>query len=311
MFSVIIPTYNGAELLRQSLPTWFSQTLPEEEFEVIVVDNRSTDDTKQAVEAMILGRDNFRYLYEPQPGATAARHGGARVAKGDILVFADNDGLFNPECLERIQEVYERNPECEAVTGRIEILWDGEEPDWIAPYKFMLGQLDYGSDIKYGYEIYLNGGLMSVKKTTFERLHGFNPDLVGDYLIGDGDTGFVRKMFEDHCLIGYTPFAVMQHMQKVAKHGSEKGIARHFFNNGTAEAYALFRKNGFRMTKDVKEFKMGQTMALIKKSFQFYVLGQKDRDVYFSLQQRRGALRFFKYLKNPELAQKIKVEDVY
>lgn len=311
MLSVIIPTYNGAELLRQSLPTWLSQTLPQEAFEVLVVDNRSTDDTKPVVEAMIMGKDNFHYLYESQSGATAARHTGARVAKGDILVFADNDGLFNADCLERIREVYERNPECEAVTGKIEILWDGEEPDWIAPYKFMLGQLDYGSDIKYGYEIYLNGGLMSVKKTTFERLHGFNPDLVGDYLIGDGDTGFVRKLFDNHCLIGYTPFAIMQHMQKVALHGSEKGIARHFFNNGTAEAYALFRKNGFRMTKDVKAFKMGQTMALIKKSFQFYVLGQKDRDVYFSLQQRRGALRFFKYLKNPELAQKIKVEDVY
>ena len=311
MFSVVIPTYNGVDTLQQSLPTWMAQTMPKDKFEVIVVDNHSTDGTKETVERMIDGCKSFHYLYEPQQGATAARHSGAKMAKGDILVFADDDGLYNAECLQRIRDVYERNPNCEAVTGKIEILWDDKEPDWIGPYKFMLGQLDYGDNIKYDYDIYLNGGLMSVKKSTFERLHGFNPDLVGDHLIGDGDTGFVKKLFENHCLIGYTPFAVMQHMQKVAVHGSEKGIARHFFNNGTAEAYALFRKNGFRMTKEVRSFRIGQTMALVKKKLQFLLGGQKDRSVYFSLQQRKGALRFFNYLKDPELAQKIKVEDVY
>ncbi len=311
MFSVIIPTFNGIEQLRRSLPTWMAQTLSGDEFEVFVVDNRSTDDTKAVVEEMIAHHPQFHYLYEPQPGSTAARHAGARAAKGDILVFADNDGLFNPECLERIREVYDGNPKCEAVTGRIELLWDGEEPEWIEPYRFMFGELNWGDEIRYDYDLYLNGGLMSVKKATFERLHGFNPDLMGRHLIGDGDTGFVKKLFDAHCMIGYTPFAVMRHMQQVAIHGSESGLARHFFNNGTAEAYALYRRNGFSMTHEVRAYKHNQRFWLLKKLFQYYVLQMKRRKTFFSIQKHKGALRFFDYLKQPDLAELIKVENVY
>lgn len=311
MFSVIIPTYNGIDILRQSLPTWFDQTMAADEFEVIVVDNRSTDVTRCEVEKMIEGKPNFRYLFESQPGATSARHAGARASKGDILVFADNDGLFNPECLQRIKEVYEGNALCEAVTCKIELQWDGEEPEWIAPYRQLLGYLDYGDSVRYGYDLYLNGGLMSVKKNTFERLHGFNPDLMGENLIGDGDTGFVKKLFNNHCLIGYSPQSVMQHMQKVATHGSINGVAKHFYNNGTADAYALFRKNHFEMTHEMVVFKRKQRLSLIKKQIQYRVMRQRSLHNFFSIQQRKGSLIFFKYLKQPELARLIKVEDVY
>lgn len=311
MLSVIIPTYNGIETLRQSLPTWMEQTFPQDEYEVLVVDNHSTDNTKEEVHRMIAGHPNFHYLDEPQQGATAARHAGARASKGDILVFADNDGLFNTECLERIKEVYDGNSECEAVTGKIEILWDTEEPEWIKPYKFMLGQLNYGDKIRYGYDMYLNGGLMSVKKSTFERLHGFNPDLVGKYLIGDGDTGFVKKLFENHCLMGYTPFAIMQHMQKVAIHGSESGLALHFYNNGIADAYALYRKNHFTMTHEVKICKLKHKMCLLKKKVQYLFMRHNRRRIFFSVKQNRGFLQFFDYLRQPDLAEIIRQENVY
>lgn len=311
MISVVIPTYNGLDVLWQSLPTWMDQSLSSEEYEVIVVDNRSTDGTRAEVEKMIDGRPNFRYLYEPQQGATAARHAGTRVSKGDILVFADNDGLFNKECLEKIKEVYEMYPEVEAVTGKIELLWDQTPPEWISQYEFMLGKLNYGEEVAVKEGFYLNGGLMSVRKATFERLHGFNPDLVGNHLIGDGDTGFVKKLFKEHCLIGYTPFAVMQHMQKVSVHGSVQGIARHFYNNGTAESYALFREHHFKMTKEVRVFRLGQVLAYIKKGLQYYVLGRKERHIFFSLQQRKGSLKFFEYLRDHQLAELIKVENVY
>lgn len=311
MISIIIPTYNGIETLRQSLPTWLNQTLSAEEFEVIVVDNQSTDETHEEVERMIAGYPNFQYLFEAQPGATAARHAGVKASRGDILAFADDDGLYNPECLQRIHEVYDGNAQCEAVTGKIEIQWDGQEPDWIAPYRFMLGELDYGDQIRYGYDLYLNGGLMSVKKATFERLHGFNPDLIGDHLIGDGDTGLVKKMFENHCLIGYTPFAVMKHMQKVSVHGTEAGLGRHFYNNGIAEAYALFRKNHFRKTAQVKSYQFKQRLMFLKKWVEYHTICYRERKAYFSLQQRKGALQFFRLLRQPDMAMMIKVENVY
>ena len=310
MISVIIPTYNGLDMLRKSLPTWFEQTLPKDEYEIIVVDNRSTDETRQYVESLLPEHKNLIYLYEPNPGATNARHAGAHKAKGVYLVFADNDGLFNPECLAEILKVYQANKECVAVTCKIEIQWDGEEPEWIAPYMQLLGQLDYGDKVSYRTDYYLNGGLMSVRKDVFEQLGGFNPDLIGPYLIGDGDLGFVNKLHADKTLIGWTPKAVMKHMQLVAKHGSKRGIALHFYNNGIADSYAKYRAQLFRMNGTMWKFLVIKMMVVAKQALQ-HMLHPKDLKRYFTLQQHKGNVRFFGLLMKPELRKEIRRYDVY
>lgn len=304
-FSVIIPSYNGASVLRKSLATWTAQTLPKDEYEVLVVDNNSQEDIHAVVDEVVgAGSKNVRYLKETTPGATAARHCGAREAKGEYLVFADNDGLYNPECLEEIKKVYDGNPQCEAVACKIEIQWDGDEPDWIGPYKYLLGKLDYGDKINYSSDYYLNGGIMSVRKSVFERLGGFNPDLVGPYLIGDGDLGFVRKLHAEKALIGWTPFAHMWHMQQVAKHGSKAGVALHCYNNGIADSYARFRANNFRMTVSMWKYLLTKTVVWMKWCVRYVF--HHNQDSYFKLRQHTGELRFFVLLLKPELRKLIK-----
>lgn len=310
MISVIIPTYNGCEILRKSLPTWFNQTLPQEAYEVIVVDNRSTDDTRAMVEQLIKDKPNFRYLYEPKPGATAARHAGAYKAKGAYLVFADNDGLFNPECLASISEVYEQNTKCAAVACRLDILWDKEAPNWIVPYLSLLGQLNYGDKINYRTDYYMNGGLMSVRKDVFERLGGFNPDLIGPYLIGDGDLGFVNKLHAENALIGWAPKAKMLHMQLVAKHGSKRGMALHFYNNGIADSYAQYREQEFNMNVVMWKYLFVQICVMVKKWVQ-YLVRSKELETYFAYKQHQGNVRFFVLLLKPELRSEIRKKDVY
>lgn len=310
MISVIIPTYNGCDMLRKSLPTWMEQTLPQDEYEVIVVDNRSTDDTRSMVQQLIADKPNFHYLYEPTPGATAARHAGAHKAKGEYLVFADNDGLFNPECLAAILDVYQQDPKCAAVTCKIDIQWDGEEPDWIAPYKYLLGQLDYGDAVNYSPRYYLNGGLMSVRKDVFERLGGFNPDLIGPYLIGDGDLGFVNKLHAANAVIGWTPKAQMNHMQLVAKHGSKRGIALHCYNNGIADSYARYRGQQFRMNGTMWKYLLVQIGVLVKKLVE-YVLLPHQLQRYFALRQKQGNVQFFVLLLKPALRTEIRKMNVY
>ena len=292
MISVIIPTYNGCDMLRKSLPTWFEQTLPTEEYEVIVVDNGSTDETCSMVEQLIADKPNVHYIYEPKPGATAARHAGARQARGEYLVFADNDGLFNPECLQAILSVYRQKAECVAVACKIDILWDGVEPEWISPYKYLLGELNYGDTISYSTAYYLNGGLMSIRKDVFEQIGGFNPDLIGSYLVGDGDLGLVRKLHAKQALIGWTPYARMEHMQLVAKHGTKQGIALHCYNNGIADAYAQYREQQFHMNGAMWWYVLVQFAVLCKKWME-YILSPKDLKRYFALKQKQGTIRFF------------------
>ena len=297
-------------MLRKSLSTWFEQTLPKDEYEIIVVDNRSTDETRQYVESLLPEHKNLIYLYEPKPGATNARHAGAHKAKGEYLVFADNDGLFNPECLAEILKVYCVNKDCAAVACKIDIQWDGEEPEWIVPYKYLLGQLNYGDKVSYSTDYYLNGGLMSVRKEVFERLGGFNPDLIGPYLVGDGDLGFVNKLHAEKAIIGWTPYAIMKHMQQVAKHGSKRGIALHCYNNGIADSYAIYRQQHFRMNSTMWKLLLVQTMIVVKHWVQ-HILRPNDLKRYFSLQQHKGNVRFFGLLMKPELRREIRKENVY
>lgn len=315
MISVIIPTYNGADLLRKSLVTWAHQTLPTNQYEVIVVDNNSTEDIQSVVEEVKNKRlevqDIFRYVKETIPGATAARHRGVRESTGEYLVFADNDGLYNPECLEEILKVYQGNLECVAVSCKIDIIWDEQEPDWIGPYKYLLGQLDEGDKVLYRHKLYLNGGLMSVRRDVFERLHGFNPDLVGPYLIGDGDTGLVRKIHKEGLLIGWAPNAHMYHMQQVSKHGTVAGVALHTYNNGVAESYAKYREEDFVMNRKMYAYLILQLLALCKKWIQSRVMYRDDKALYFSYQQKVGAVHFFGLLLTPELKKQIQVKDVY
>ncbi|MGC3976977.1 MAG: glycosyltransferase family A protein [Paludibacteraceae bacterium] len=284
--SVIIPSYNGAAVLRRSLDTWYRQTLPLDDYEVILVDNNSTDSTAEIAKEY-QQYPNFRYVKELTPGATQARHAGVKPAKSNILVFADNDGLFNSTCLQAIWDMYEQDKKIAAVTGKIELLWDREAPEWIAPYEFMLGKLNYGDEPRCGYDLYLNGGLFSIRKTVFEGVHGFNPDLVGRYLIGDGDTGLVNKLHNNNLLIAYTPDAVMQHLQFVDVHGTEKGLGRHFFNTGITVSYGLFRKNKFSFSKEIAIYLVKNYLVYLKRRQNTCSIDRIKRNI-FRICTRKG-----------------------
>ena len=308
--SVIIPSYNDADVLDLSLATWMNQTLQPSNYEVIVVDNNSTDETRAVVMKYEREMTNLRYHLETTPGATAARHAGVRLAKGKYLVFADNDGLYNAACLSSILDMYRVFQDIAAVACRIVLRWDGDEPEWIAPYRFMYGALDYGDKPAISSDYYFNGGLFSMPKAVFEMLGGFNPDLMGGFLIGDGDTGLVNKVHAAGLMIGWCPDAVMQHMQRVSTHGSEQGLGRHFYNTGVSRSYGLFRAADFKVNMGLAIYIIKSSIALLKRTVLSYGISKRRED-YFSKMQRKGELSFFRYLLNKELRHEICKKNCY
>ncbi|MBC8135451.1 MAG: glycosyltransferase [Fibrella sp.] len=104
--SVIIPTYNRAELLRKTLDSVLSQTKPADE--VIVVDDGSTDETRQAVARY---RHPVMYHYQKNAHLGAARNTGQRLATGEALLFLDSDDLLTPHALERLTEALQARPD--------------------------------------------------------------------------------------------------------------------------------------------------------------------------------------------------------
>lgn len=307
MISVIIPTYNNSSILVKSLVTWMNQSIDDANYEVIIVDNNSVDDTEIVVKSMIKNNNNFYYIKETKPGATNARHAGAKISKGDILVFADNDGLYNIECLESIIDAFKLLKDIDALACKIDLLWDKEPPLWIKPYSYLLGELDYGPHLAIGYkrEFYFNGGLFAIKRDTFFELHGFNPDLIGGKLIGDGDTGLVEKVWDANKLIGWTPFAKMSHMQQVSKHGSREGVALHLFNNGVASSYALFRKNKFKFTHKVINHITLSILLFIKKWLTYMLFRRDEMKTYFSMNYYKGQVTFFLNLFNKDIREEV------
>jgi len=303
--SIIIPTYNRSDVIIRSLETWTTQTLCSDDFEVIVVDNNSTDNSATQINDFIKNRSNFQYLKELKPGSTNARHAGAKLAQSELLIFADDDGLFNGSCIEEIVNVYQQNIEVVAVAGKIDIAWDKTPPEWIAPYEFMLGKLNYGNEVLVGTDLYLNGGLFSIKKSVFEELGGFNPDLVGDYLVGDGDTGLVIKLQHQKRLIGWTPYATMQHLQFVDRQGTVKDMGRRFYNVGISSSYGLFRNNDFKWNVLTLKYISNSVLHLLKKQLEFLIFAKDKRKTYFSMMQRKGELAFFWNLRKVEIRNEI------
>ncbi len=104
--SILIPTYNRAALLREALDSVFSQSFSD--FEVIVVDDGSTDDTREVV-AEYAG---VEYVYTDHGGPARARNAGMQRARGEFLCYLDSDDLYYPHKLALQVEWLDANPDC-------------------------------------------------------------------------------------------------------------------------------------------------------------------------------------------------------
>ena len=95
--TVVVPAYNAASYIKQTLESVFSQTY--RNFEVIVVDDGSTDDT--ALIAQKFG-DRIRYIRQPNQGLSAARNSAIKNARADVIALLDADDLWEPQFLEKM-----------------------------------------------------------------------------------------------------------------------------------------------------------------------------------------------------------------
>jgi glycosyltransferase involved in cell wall biosynthesis len=178
--SAIICTHNRAAYLIKAIQSLVSQTLPKEQYEIIVVDNGSIDETKAIVE----GFENFgnqRYIYEPILGLSQARNTGWRNAKGQYVAFLDDDAIACPEWLERIIDAFETvEPRPGSVGGKITLIWEAERPAWLSRHlEGTLGYLDWGNSpmfLSEGYQ-WLGGGNVAYPREVLKEVGGFSTSL--------------------------------------------------------------------------------------------------------------------------------------
>lgn len=118
VLSVIIPTYNRSQILKECLDAIFKQDLPQQDYEVIVVDDGSTDDTRKVLEQYAAHRRNFRFFHQKNQGQGIARNLGIEHAQGNIVVFIGDDIIVKEIFLSEHLRIHLRHEqENEAVLG--------------------------------------------------------------------------------------------------------------------------------------------------------------------------------------------------
>jgi glycosyltransferase involved in cell wall biosynthesis len=166
MISVIVPAFNAAETLSTCLRSVFASDYTD--FEVIVVDDHSTDDTPvvaRSLPCMLIERPE-------NGGAAAARNAGAAAASGSILFFVDADISIQPESLRRIVSVFAEYPDLAAVFGS----YQAETPaqDFFSQYKNLLHH--YTHQISSPQAKTFASGFGAVRTDVFNALRGYDPN---------------------------------------------------------------------------------------------------------------------------------------
>jgi glycosyltransferase involved in cell wall biosynthesis len=130
LISAVICTHNRATYLPRAIESLLAQDLDASGYEVVVVDNRSTDATREIVAGY---GQRVRYLYEPELGLAYARNTGWRSTRGRWVAFLDDDATADPDWLRAIVGAFETvRPEPGCVGGPVHAIWEAPRPRWLS-----------------------------------------------------------------------------------------------------------------------------------------------------------------------------------
>ena len=178
--SAIICTYNRSAYLKKAVQSLLDQTLPQEQYKVIVVDNGSTDNTKAIVEGFKQS-ENLHYIYEPAKGLSQARNTGWQNAQGEFIAYLDDDAIACAEWLQRIVQAFDTvRPQPGSVGGKVIPVWEVERPTWLPKeLERLLSIVDWADRPTFLIEDrqFLSGTNIAYPREIFEKAGGFSTDL--------------------------------------------------------------------------------------------------------------------------------------
>ncbi|MBQ8366951.1 MAG: glycosyltransferase family 2 protein [Alistipes sp.] len=239
--SLVIATYNRAEQLLATLRSVVEQSLAPEAWECVVVDNNSTDATRERVVALCAEHPtlNIRYIFEPEQGLSAARNAGIGAAGGDIIAFVDDDERIVPDFLSAYIDLFDAMPEAMAAGGRIIAEYPTGRPRWMSRY----AEQPIANPMHYGNSVCLfpagkipGGGNMAFRREALNRVGIFDTTLgrTGKRLIGGEESDLFERMAAVGIRPYYVPRAVMYHIIPSEKL-TEEYFARLCYNTGVSQ----------------------------------------------------------------------------
>jgi glycosyltransferase involved in cell wall biosynthesis len=225
--SAIICTHNRDRYLGLAIDSLLAQDL--DNFEILVIDNASTDTTKAVVEAR-LSDPRLRYVYESTLGLSTARNRGAQEANAAILAYLDDDAIATPTWLSTLIQAYEQDDKLAIAGGKVTLIWtDGiTPPTWLSDsLAGNLGAYDLGETLTYIEQPGLTprGLNYSIRRNFLDSVGGFDPKLgrVGTNLLSNEELQMTELALQRDWQVAYLPTALVAH------HVSPERVKRSWF----------------------------------------------------------------------------------
>jgi glycosyltransferase involved in cell wall biosynthesis len=214
--SAIICTHNRDKYLGAAIDSLLAQDFVGD-FEVVVVDNGSSDRTREVVDQR--SHDpRLKYVFEPIIGLSVARNTGAKVASSEILAYLDDDAEANSHWLQVLYSAYQDNPKLVIAGGKVTLLWSQgtQPPAWLSTgLAANLGAYDLGDNI-----VYIDNpgqtprGLnYSIRRSFLEQIGGFDTHLgrVGTKLLSNEELQMTELALQAGMQVAYLPNALVAH----------------------------------------------------------------------------------------------------
>jgi GT2 family glycosyltransferase len=294
--SVIISTYNRCEMLASAIESALTQDAGEVRYEVIVVDNNSTDTTRPTVESLIAhsGKD-LRYVFEARQGVSHARNAGIKSARAPIIAFFDDDVCVGRDWVKTIKQTLDEHPEIDCVGGRVLPRWEREPPRWLTRAHWAPVALqDYGEEsfhVNMSKPIGFISANFAFRREVFDKIGMFAPELqrVKDGIGSMEDRELMVRFWKAGLQGLYVPGLISR--TTITPERLTKAYHRRW-HTGHGRCYAMMREDSFEKASarllDVPAHFYRQTARDAVSWFKHTLMGRGDEAFAHEIQ-----LRFF------------------
>jgi len=250
--SVIVPTRNRGALLADAVRSIAPQALADGAAEVLIVDNASTDDTSRVAEALQRELPGVRALRGDDPGLLAGRHRGAAEARGDLLVYVDDDVIAPAGWLAAYRAAF-ADPTVGVACGPCLPQWEGTVPWWVELFRqeapggwsiWPLSLIDCGAEPRDVPQSCVYGCNLAVRREVLRRCGGFHPDAVpreATAFRGDGESALSAAVAAAGFRLRYTPAGGVRHRVPPGRLSPGYFLWRSFCQ-GVSRSYTALRR---------------------------------------------------------------------
>lgn len=215
--SVAICTYNREKYLPQLFESIEKQSLGDEFYEIVLVDNNSPGNTKELFNDFQKRNPDkiCKYVLETNQGLSHARNRAILESTTPLITFLDDDAFIDPRYLEVLIDGFEKHPEIGAIGGPISLHYEGTIPNWENKYlNSLLGYFNRGETIHFfKSNDYPRGSNMAFRTLIFEKTGNFNVKLgrIGTQMLGGEEKDLFNRIYNENIPVLYLPDALVFH----------------------------------------------------------------------------------------------------